>query len=256
MKKILIMGLPGSGKTTLAKDLTKELNADWINADDIRKKYNDWDFSKAGVLNQAKRMRNLAARSKKRFVIADFICPYEDGRNIFKPNLLIWMDTIKKGKFSTFDKTFQKPKKYDFKIREKNSKLWAIRVANKLIKYKWDNRKPTIQMLGRYQPFHEGHLRLFEKILIKTGQVCIQVKDVYRIEDNPFKFKKIKSSINRKLINTYKSRYKIMLVPNITKICYGRKVGYEFEKINLSKKVHRISATKIRKKLRREGRLK
>ena len=97
---------------------------------------------------------------------------------------------------------------------------------------------------------------MFEKILIKTGQVCIQVKDVYRIGDNPFKFKKIKSSINRKLINTYKSRYKIMLVPNITKICYGRKVGYEFEKINLSKKVHRISATIISKKLRREGRLK
>ena len=166
------------------------------------------------------------------------------------------MDTIKKGKFSTFDKTFQKPKKYDFKIKEKNSKLWAIRVANKLIKYKWDNRKPTIQMLGRYQPFHEGHLRLFEKILIKSGQVCIQVKDVFSIGDNPFKFEKIKSSINRKLINIYKNRYKIMLVPNIIKICYGRKVGYEFEKINLSKKVQSISATKIRKKLRRKGRLK
>ena len=111
-------------------------------------------------------------------------------------------------------------------------------------------------MLGRYQPFHEGHLRLFEKILIKSGQVCIQVKDVFSIGDNPFKFENIKSSINRKLINIYKNRYKIMLVPNIIKICYGRKVGYEFEKINLSKKVQSISATKIRKKLRREGRLK
>ena len=71
MKKILIMGLPGSGKTTLAKDLTKELNADWINADDIRKKFNDWDFSKTGVLNQAKRMRNLAAKSSFCKIVQD-----------------------------------------------------------------------------------------------------------------------------------------------------------------------------------------
>ena len=84
MKKILIIGLPGSGKTTLARELKKRLNANWLNADKVRKKFNDWDFSRKGVLRQAKRMKSLAKKSKKNFVIADFICPYEKGRKIFK----------------------------------------------------------------------------------------------------------------------------------------------------------------------------
>tara|TARA_X000001036_G_scaffold124191_1_gene117708 strand:- start:6296 stop:7081 length:786 start_codon:yes stop_codon:yes gene_type:complete len=256
MKKILIMGLPGSGKTTLARDLSYELNADWINADKIRKKYKDWDFSKNGVLRQSKRMRDIANKSKNKFVVADFVCPFAEGRKIFKPNYLIWMNTVKKGRLSTFDKSFEKPKNYNYSVNEKNSKLWAIKIADKLQKYKWDNKKKTSQMLGRYQPFHDGHLKLFEKILVKYGQVCIQVKDVNGIDDNPFNFKKVKSIIDKKLYNLYKNRYKIMLAPNIAKICYGRKVGYEFEQIKLSNKIHAISATKIRKKMRREGKLK
>ena len=134
MKKILIMGLPGSGKTTLAKKLKTKLNADWLNADKIRKKYNDWDFSKKGVLNQAKRMRSLANKSKKKIVIADFICPYNEGRNIFKADYLIWMDTVKRGRFSTFNKSFQKPKKYDMKITKKNALKYSIIVFKKFKK--------------------------------------------------------------------------------------------------------------------------
>ena len=75
IRKILIMGLPGSGKSFLAKELNKRLKANWLNADEVRKKFNDWDFSKKGVLRQAKRMKSLAKKSKKSFVIADFICP-------------------------------------------------------------------------------------------------------------------------------------------------------------------------------------
>ena len=81
--------MPGSGKTTLAEKLTKLLKASWVNADRIRKKYNDWDFSKEGVLRQAKRMGNLANGFKNKFVIADFICPYQSGRNFFAPDYLI-----------------------------------------------------------------------------------------------------------------------------------------------------------------------
>ena len=132
IQKILIMGLPGSGKSFLAKELNKRLKATWLNADEVRKKFNDWNFSKKGVLRQAKRMRSLAGKSKKNFVIADFVCPYEEGRKIFKPDYLIWMDTIKQGRLSTFDKTFQKPKKFDFKINSKNVKLYSKLICNKI----------------------------------------------------------------------------------------------------------------------------
>ena len=134
MKKILIIGLPGAGKTTLARALNKRLKANWLNADKVRKKFNDWNFSKKGVLRQAKRMKSLAKKSKKSFVIADFICPYEEGRKIFKPDYLIWMNTIKRGRLSTFNKTFEKPKKFDFKINKKNAKFYS-KIIIKKIKY-------------------------------------------------------------------------------------------------------------------------
>ena len=129
------MGLPGSGKTTLAKKLKILLKADWINADKVRKRYNDWDFSRQGVLKQARRMRILANKSKKKFVIADFVCPYNQGRKIFKPDYLIWMDTVKKGRLSTFNKSFQKPKKFDFKVKSKNSTKYSKIIRERLINY-------------------------------------------------------------------------------------------------------------------------
>ena len=120
--------------------------------------------------------------------------------------------------------------------------------------YQWDNKKPTAQMLGRWQPWHDGHQKLFEEIIKKTGQVHIMVRDVQGVGDNPFSFKTIKKNI-KKALNKFDQRVKISLVPNITNICYGRKVGYKIEKIVLDEKTQKISATKIRKKMRREGKL-
>ncbi len=131
---ILIMGLPGSGKTTLAKELKKKLKAAWINADKIRKKYNNWDFSKNGVIKQARRMKKISKISKKKITIVDFVCPYEKGRKIFKPDYLIWMDTVKKGRFSTFDKSFEKPKRFNFKIKKKKAKFYSKRIIDDLKK--------------------------------------------------------------------------------------------------------------------------
>ena len=121
-------------------------------------------------------------------------------------------------------------------------------------KYTWDNKKPTAQMLGRWQPWHDGHQKLFEEIIKKTGQVHIMVRDVQGVGDNPFSFKTIKKNI-KKALNKFDQRVKISLVPNITNICYGRKVGYKIEKIVLDEKTQKISATNIRKKMRREGKL-
>ncbi|MBH90494.1 MAG: cytidyltransferase [Candidatus Marinimicrobia bacterium] len=110
-------------------------------------------------------------------------------------------------------------------------------------------------MLGRWQPWHGGHQALFEEVLKKTGQVNIMVRDVKGVDDNPFDFQTVKKNIEEAL-KDFKKRIKISLVPNITNICYGRGVGYKIEQINLSKEIQEISATKIRAKMREEGKLK
>ena len=121
--------------------------------------------------------------------------------------------------------------------------------------HKWDNKKPTAQMLGRWQPWHDGHQELFRMILKKTGQVNIMVRDVQGVEDNPFNFETVKKNIEDRLNPEYEGMFKISLVPNITNICYGRKVGYKIEEIVLDEKIQEISATKIRAKMREEGKL-
>ena len=251
------MGLPGSGKTTLASKLVSILKAKWINADKIRKKSKDWDFSDEGRKRQAKRMSDFADKYKKDgyYVVADFICPTPQTRKLFNPDFMIWVDTIKKSRFKDTNKIFVKPKRYDVKVTEQDSEIWAIKIADQIKPYKWDNKKPTIQMLGRWQPWHEGHYTLFKEIIKKTGQVNIMVKDVKGIGDNPFDFKTVKKNIENAL-KDFKNRIKISLVPNITNICYGRKVGYKTEKINLPKEIQKISATKIRNRMRKEGKLK
>ena len=121
--------------------------------------------------------------------------------------------------------------------------------------YKWNNRKPTAQMLGRWQPFHEGHLALFKEIVKITGQACIQIRDVQGVDDNPFDFETVKKNIEDKLNPEFEGRFKIMLVPNITNISYGRGVGYKIEEVVLPEEIQKISATKIRAKMREEGKL-
>ena len=121
--------------------------------------------------------------------------------------------------------------------------------------YQWDNTKPTAQMLGRWQPFHDGHYALFEEIIKKTGQVCIQIRDVQGVDDNPFDFETVKKKIEERLNPKFEGRFKIVLVPNITNICYGRGVGYKIEEIVLPEDIQKISATNIRKKMREDGEL-
>ena len=122
--------------------------------------------------------------------------------------------------------------------------------------YKWDNRKQTAQMLGRWQPFHDGHYAQFKEIVKITGQVCIQIRDVQGVDDNPFDFETVKKNIEERLNPEFQGQFKVMLVPNITNISYGRGVGYKIEEIVLPDEIQKISATKIRAKLREEGKLK
>ena len=128
MKKILVCGLPGAGKTYLSTRLAKRIGAVHLNADDIRKKFDDWDFSIEGRQRQADRMKALAEEYVYygRYAVADFVCPLKKQLDIFKPDLVIWMDTIQKGRFKSMNKLFKAPKRYDLRIKEKNLELNLI----------------------------------------------------------------------------------------------------------------------------------
>ena len=134
MKIILIMGLPGSGKTTLANELGPMLNAKRLNADEVRKAANDWDFSVEGRKRQAKRMADFAIKLKAEgnYVVADFICPTPEARSLFPADYTIWVDTIKKGRFDDTNKLFVNPEKYDFHVTTQDAKNWAPKIYEKL----------------------------------------------------------------------------------------------------------------------------
>jgi adenylylsulfate kinase len=138
--KVLIMGLPGSGKTTLANALIQHLKAvqpkikiDWFNADLIRQQFNDWDFSREGRLRQSERMADLASSSAADLVVCDFVAPIEAMRDIFAADYIIWLDTITESRFDDTNALFCPPKNYMFRITEKNTQKWVGSISNALI---------------------------------------------------------------------------------------------------------------------------
>tara|TARA_B100001250_G_scaffold126467_1_gene107599 strand:+ start:999 stop:1406 length:408 start_codon:yes stop_codon:yes gene_type:complete len=134
MKIILVMGLPGAGKTTLANELAPLLNAKRLNADEVRKSANDWDFSEEGRKRQAKRMAELAIKMKQEgnYIIADFICPTPEARSLFPADIIIWVDTIKEGRFDDTNQMFVKPEKYDFHVTSQDAKYWSSKIIKEI----------------------------------------------------------------------------------------------------------------------------
>ena len=259
-QRILIMGLPGAGKTYLAQHIVDHLQAEkkrvgWLNADDVRKKYNDWDFSQAGRIRQSLRMRELAdAMPHVDYVICDFVAPLVDMRNNFKADWTIWVDTIDQGRYEDTNRIFVPPEQYDFRITEQHGEKWGEFVAAHIIDNRrrpvFDWQKETVQMLGRWQPWHAGHRALFERAIAKTGQVVIQIRDCQGWQgSNPFAIDQVKNYIRRDLDMLYQGQYEIQVVPNIVNITYGRDVGYRIEQEQFDKNITDISATNIRKSL-------
>ena len=280
MKKILIMGLPGSGKTYFAERLKKYLEqhsilnsmpewpmdqmeklpyvykskVNWFNADDVRRKFNDWDFSKEGRIRQSLRMFEFAIKCTGDFVICDFVAPLPEMRNNFKADWTIWMDTIDAGRYEDTNKAFVKPDVYDFRINEMNAEKWVEFVGEHILYSRrrptFDWKKETVEQLGRWQPWHEGHRALFDRLIQRTGQVCIMIRDCQGWQgSNPFAIDQVKSAIKRDLDPIYQGQYEILVVPNITHIGYGRGVGYTIEEEKFDDAITAISATKIRKEL-------
>ena len=130
------MGLPGAGKTTLASHLVPLLKARWLNADEVRKDANDWDFSEEGRKRQAKRMASLALKLKDQnnYVVADFICPTPESRNLFPADYIIWVATFREGRFDDTNKMFVKPDKFDFHVTSQDAKNWAKKIFKDLKK--------------------------------------------------------------------------------------------------------------------------
>jgi phosphopantetheine adenylyltransferase len=256
-RRILIMGLPGAGKTYLAQRLKQQLEnhgstVGWLNADEVRKHFNDWDFSREGRIRQSLRMRDLADESNTDYVIVDFVAPLPEMRHNFKADWTVWMDTIDAGRYEDTNKMFVPPEVYDFRITEQQGEKWSEFVAEHI----QDNRRrpvfnwqrETVQMLGRWQPWHTGHRALFERAIAKTGQVVIQIRDCQGWQgSNPFAIEQVKNYIRRDLDPLYQGQYEIQVVPNIVNITYGRDVGYRIEQEHFDESITSISATNIRK---------
>ena len=132
--KVLVMGLPGSGKTYLTERLVPLLNSAWYNADKVREMANDWDFSNEGRERQSMRMKTFADFEKKhgRYVICDFVCPTKETRANFDADILIWMDTIEEGRFEDTNRLFERPEKFEFHITEWNDNNHNI-IANQIL---------------------------------------------------------------------------------------------------------------------------
>lgn len=273
MQKILVMGLPGSGKTYFAERLKRHLEytgtrtftfldgdsassnlnarVKWFNADEVRKKFNDWDFSKEGRVRQSLRMAEFALKSNCEFVICDFVAPLAEMRHNFKADWTIWMDTIDASRYDDTNKVFEPPNLYDFRITEQNADKWVLYVGARIQQNKrrpvFDWKKETVQMLGRWQPWHAGHRALFERAIAKTGQVCIMIRDCQGWNNsNPFSINQVTENIKRDLDPLYQGQYFIQVAPNIVNITYGRDVGYKIEQEVFDDSIHSISSTIIR----------
>lgn len=249
---IQIIGLPGSGKTELAKALKERINAIHLNADEVRSTVNsDLGFSVEDRIEQARRMGAMAriiASQEIAPVIVDFVCPTEATRQAFgKPDILVYMETIEEGRYEDTNKMFEIPGNFDiaFISHEWNANEKATEIIKTFKLHDWS--APTTLMLGRYQPWHEGHHALYTEAQKRTNQVMLGIRNTYATSaKDPLRFNEVKEYIDK---DPYMSDAMIVKLPNITNIVYGRDVGYKIEQVGLAPEIEAISATQKRKEM-------
>lgn len=255
--KILLMGLPGAGKTTLAHVLAPRLNAVLFNADEVRANINkDLGFGEADRIEHAKRMGWLADQVVKTggFAIADFICPTPATRAAFLAGggaFVVWLNRIESGRFEDTNRLFVPPERADVVVGPDGTpEYWADQIVRQ-VRPIFNPKRPTALFVGRYQPFHDGHRALIVAGLDRVGQVCIAVRDTGGTDaSNPLPFEEVRARIEHSM-REFEGRFSVISIPNITHVLYGRDVGYVIEQIELDTALQAISATEMRRRLRR-----
>lgn len=245
---ILIIGLPGAGKTVLATQLAAKTNSIHINADAVRADLSsDLGFSIEDRIEQARRIGAVARllNSQGRNVVVDFVCPTKATRESFgAADKIIWVDRLDESRYQDTNTIWQDPTDYDLRIKPHltlDQEVDFVIDRFKLV----DWTKPTTLLLGRYQPWHDGHSALKLEAHKRTDQVVVGVRSTYNTsEKDPFTYSEVRSFIQTKEKDAF-----IVQFPNITNIIYGRDVGYKMEKVDLSAEIESISATDIRSKL-------
>jgi hypothetical protein len=247
---IQIIGQAGSGKTSLAIELADRINAIHINADKVRADLNqDLGFELADRIENARRLGALARLldEQGQIVVVDFICPTKETRDAFGvADFVVWVNRIKEGRFVDTNKMWENPTNFDVEILTGMS----ITEEAELVIFHcglYDWRKPTTLMLGRYQPWHEGHHALYDEAGKRTEQVVLGVRNTYKTsEKDPLTFSEVKTFIeaDQKMSNAL-----VVKFPNITNIVYGRDVGYKIEQVKLGDEIEAISATQKRKEM-------
>jgi hypothetical protein len=244
---IQIIGLPGAGKTTLATALADRINAIHLNADYVRATINsDLGFTPEDRVEHSRRLGEMAKMLSGQGldVVVDFICPTAATRAAFgKPDICIWMDTLTEGRFKDTNKLWEIPTEFDYHFVSYDSKGQTDLIIAQSNLHDW--KAPTTLLLGRYQPWHEGHHALLEKAYDRTEQVLIAVRDTQGTsEKDPLSYQQVVGHIVSSVPRAF-----VVKVPNITNIVYGRDVGYKIEQVDLGSEIHAISATQKRKEM-------
>jgi len=247
---IQVIGLPGAGKSTFAKELADRINGIHLNADEVRAELNkDLGFTPEDRIEQARRMGALSRLLSKQgyHVVVDFVNPTKETRDSFgQPDKVVWMNRKPVRDFPDTTAMWETPSGVDLMFDDLIEYTDAARIA--CIDFKiHDWRRPTTLMLGRYQPWHEGHHALYKEAGQRTDQVMLGVRNTYKTsEKDPLTFDQVKEYIAK---DEFMDGSMVVRLPNITNIVYGRDVGYKIEQVDLGADIHAISATEKRRKL-------
>lgn len=247
------MGLPGAGKTTLAKLVAARLNAAHFNADEVRDNISkDLGFSLEDRIEHATRMGWLCDRVVETggYAVANFICPTVATRAAFfagGKGIIVWVNRLSAGRFEDTNQMFETPGA-DLIVKSAGTpEFWCEQVVA-MVRPVFNWRKVTALFVGRYQPFHNGHKRLVEHGIERLGQACVAVRSMPLSDANPFGFEAVRARIENAL-SEHQGRFVVVQLPNISAIMYGRDVGYAIEEVDLGPEFTGISGTEARAKL-------